>query len=369
MNDRIFEKEEVSLGLDIPKENRNLNTTSYDYSVEFLVSLMKDENPKIILEVPFQRQFIWKKDKASQLIESIIMNVPIPPLYFAEEENNKWLVVDGLQRLYSILTFFQNEYGLYHLEIIKELENLKYKDLPPKSKSLLNDGLLRVNVIKKDSHPDIKYDIFMRLNKGAVILNYQELRNCLYRGSLNDLAKELVKGNRDFLAILKLKKPHERFLDVEFVIRSFTFVKNLKKNEGGEYYLENYKGRLVSYINAFMEANQNISHTECQRLRNLFNSAIDKVVKVFGVNDAFRDLSVRTTRVNKAIADFILVSFSLIDERDLVKNKEEIVNLLKRLLQEDEKFRQSISQRTSDTENINYRLNLWFRELGNVVPF
>ena len=129
------------------------------------------------------------------------MNVPIPPLYFAEEDDGTWLVLDGLQRLSSIKEFYNNEYSLIKLEVLAELNKKKYVDLPLKSKNLLDDGMLRVNIIKNDSHRDIKYDIFMRLNRGAVTLNYQELRNCMYRGNLNDAAKELCEENQDFLNI------------------------------------------------------------------------------------------------------------------------------------------------------------------------
>jgi hypothetical protein len=369
MSKEIFEKEDINLALDIPKEKRNLLTASYDYSVQFLYGLMSGSDPKIVLSVPFQRHFIWKNERASQLIESIIMNVPIPPLYFAEEGNGKWLVIDGLQRLNSILTYFQNEYGLKNLEIIKELEGLKYKDLPPKAQSLLDDGMLRVNVIKKDSHPDIKYDIFMRLNTGAVTLNYQELRNCLFRGALNDTAKELVENNKEFLSILKLKKPHERFLDVEFVIRYFSFSKNLKQDDKGKYYVDNYGGSLVSYINDFMKDNQHISVEDQLHFKSNFNSVIAKVVQVFGVKDAFRDLSTTSTKVNKAISDCIMLSFERVKEEDLISKKDEIRNLLIRMLNEDVKFKRSISVRTSDTDALNYRLDSWFREMKNVVNF
>ena len=221
----IFQTEKETYEIDVPKEKRYLNTMSYDYSVQYLYDLMK--KGKIILEVPFQRKQIWKSDKSSSLIESIVMNVPIPPLYFAEEENGNWLVLDGLQRLSSIRNFYDNEFSLCKLEVLSELNKRKYKDLPPKSKSLLDDGMLRVNVIKKDSHRDIKYDIFMRLNRGAVTLNYQELRNCMYRGNLNDAAKELCEENVDFLKILKQKKPHQRYLDVEFIIRYFAISDNI----------------------------------------------------------------------------------------------------------------------------------------------
>ena len=118
--EKVFLKEEDN-NRDIPKEKRKLETASYDYSVDYIWSLMSGDTPKIILEVPFQRNQVWKDDRCSQLVESIIMNVPIPPLYFAEEEDGKWLVVDGLQRLLAIKTFYENEYSLKKLEIIREL--------------------------------------------------------------------------------------------------------------------------------------------------------------------------------------------------------------------------------------------------------
>jgi hypothetical protein len=360
---------EERLNLDVPKEKRYLNTISYDYSVDFLNSLMVGERPKIILEVPFQRKYIWKNDRASQLIESIIMNVPIPPLYFAEEENGEWLVVDGLQRLHSILYYFQNEYGLKKLEIIKELEGCKFKDLPPKPKELLKDGMMRVNVIKKDSHPDIKYDIFMRLNKGAATLNYQELRNCLYRGTLNNAAKELVATNKQLLAVLKQKKPHERFLDVEFVIRFFAFKTNLIIDKDGKYCIKNYAGSLVGYINNYMRDNCNPSDEVRDKLIGSFNSVIDKVISVFGTEEAFRDLTTDSIKVNKAIADFIMLSFDKISKEGLISKGQDIKNLLKGMLTGSLEFKNSISQRTSDTKVVNYRINHWFERLKSVIQF
>ena len=278
------------MGVEIPKEKRYLNTASYDYSVQFLVELMSGDIPKIILAVPFQRNFIWKVDRASQLIESVIMNVPIPPLYFAEEESGRWLVIDGLQRLNTIKQFFQNEFALKGLDIIKELEGLKYKDLPPKAKDLLKDGLMRINVIKKDSHDDIKYDIFMRLNKGSVTLNYQELRNCLYRGELNDKAKTFVKTNKDFQKIIKLKKEHERYLDVEFIMRVLALDEKLELKEGN-YVIRDYGGRMVNFINDFMKRNSKLSEEEAEKIISEFEQTIKKVIAVFGVPYAFKDLS------------------------------------------------------------------------------
>lgn len=360
----IFKNDSDSYEIDVPKEKRYLNTMSYDYSVQYLYDLIK--RGKIVLEVPFQRKHIWKPYQASSLLESIIMNVPIPPLYFAEEENGNWLVLDGLQRLSSIQGYYDNEFALSKLEVLVELNKKKYKDLPPKAKSLLDDGMLRVNVIKKDSHRDIKYDIFMRLNRGAVTLNYQELRNCMYRGNLNDAAKELCKENTDFLKILKQKEPHPRYLDVEFIIRYFAFSDNIVKDENGDASLDGYKGKLVQYLNEYMDNHKDCSIEEKQAYKTRFNETIQKVIMVFGADKAFRDISTDNTKIYKTIADFIMPSFERMSKEYIEANKELIYKRLLNFLKIAE-IQDSISKRTSDKDIVNLRLRMWFKEFEDAI--
>lgn len=364
--ENIFANEDNMYALDIPKENRFLNTTSYDYSVEYLYNLIK--KGKIVLEVPFQRKHIWKNDKASMLIESIIMNVPIPPLYFAEEDDGKWLVLDGLQRLYSILNYYDNEFALNKVEVLEELQKMKYKDLPPKAKSLLNDGLLRVNIIKKDSHRDIKYDIFMRLNRGAVTLNYQELRNCLYRGNLNDAAKELCAENTIFLKMLKQKKPHQRYLDVEFIIRYFAISDNLAYDAEGNIIISGYKGKLVSFLNEYMDKNKECSLEKKQEYKNRFNSTIEKVDIVFGEDEAFRDISTDNTKIYKTIADFILPSFERMPLNYVKNNKQDIYMRTKDYLSKSD-TQERLLIKTSDKDVMNKRIGNWFEEMKDAILF
>ena len=360
----IFQAESEAYIIDIPKEKRYLNTMSYDYSVQYLYDLMK--KGKIVIEVPFQRKQIWKPEQASSLLESIIMNVPIPPLYFAEEENGNWLVLDGLQRLSSIRNYYDNEFALSKLEVLTELNKIKYKDLPPKAKSLLDDGMLRVNVIKKDSHRDIKYDIFMRLNRGAVTLNYQELRNCMYRGNLNDAAKELCDENKVFLEILKQKKPHQRYLDVEFIIRYFAFSDNIAKDANGDVFLDGYRGKLVQFLNEYMDIHKDCSLKEKQRYKDRFNDTIEKIVMVFGTDKAFRDISSDNTKIYKTIADFIMPSFERMSKEYIESNQELIYTRLINFLRIDE-IQDSISKRTSDKDIVNLRLRMWFKEFEDAI--
>ena len=360
----IFQTENESYIVDVPKEERYLNTMSYDYSVQYLNDLIK--KGKIILEVPFQRKQIWKADKASSLLESIIMNVPIPPLYFAEEEDGNWLVLDGLQRLSSIKNYYDNEFALTKLEVLTELNKKKYKDLPPRAKGLLDDGMLRVNVIKKDSHRDIKYDIFMRLNRGAVTLNYQELRNCMYRGNLNDAAKELCAENADYMEILKQKTPNQRYLDVEFIIRYFAISDNIATDTNGNVYLEGYKGKLVQYLNEYMESRKDCTLEEKQKYKERFNSTIEKVKIVFGLDKAFRDISTENTKIYKTIADFIMPSLERMSKNYVETNKETIYNRLLVFLKNDE-IKDSLSNRTSDKDIVNLRLKMWFKEFEDAI--
>lgn len=361
----VFANEEDDYALDIPKENRFLNTTAYDYSVEYLYNLMK--KGKIVLEVPFQRKNIWKNDKASMLIESIIMNVPIPPLYFAEEEDGSWLVLDGLQRLSSILNYYDNEFALNKLEVLEELQKMKYKDLPPKAKSLLDDGLLRVNIIKKDSHRDIKYDIFMRLNRGAVTLNYQELRNCLYRGNLNDAAKELCEENIDFLKMLKQKKPHPRYLDVEFIIRYFAISDNII-NRDGKIVLNGYRGKLVAFLNEYMEKNKNCSLKEKEEYKRRFDETISKIKLVFGTDKAFRDISTDNVKVYKTIADFIMPSFERMSFEYIQSNRAGLYEKLEKFLRRED-IQRSLLVQTSDKDVMNLRIIEWFKEIEDGLSF
>ena len=362
----VFANEEEGYSLDIPKENRFLNTAAYDYSVEYLYNLIK--KGKIVLEVPFQRKHIWKNDKASMLIESIIMNVPIPPLYFAEEEDGKWLVLDGLQRLYSILNFYDNEFALSKVEVLEELQKMKYKDLPPKAKSLLDDGLLRVNIIKKDSHRDIKYDIFMRLNRGAVTLNYQELRNCLYRGNLNDAAKELCKENHTFMKILKQKEPNSRYLDVEFIIRYFAISDNLVKDSQNNIYILGYKGKLVSFLNEYMDKNKDCSLEEKAKYKERFNQTIEKISSVYGVDEAFRDISTDNVKVYKTIADFIMPSFERMSLDYVNNHRLELYEKTKSYLAK-EITQSRLLIKTSDKDVMNGKTSDWFKEFNNEISF
>ena len=140
---------------------KNLKTSSYDYTVDYLINRI--EEGQIILEMPVETDALWKTEKASKLIESLLMNFPISLHYFKEQEDDKWLIIDGKQRLFSIFNFCQNQYQLTSLEILKEFESMRFNDLPPQAKRLINLSVMHLVLIRRNSHPDIVSQMAKRL--------------------------------------------------------------------------------------------------------------------------------------------------------------------------------------------------------------
>lgn len=357
-NDVFSEKNEDEVSIDIPKEKRYLNTVAYDYSVDYVYNLIKGADPKVILEVPFQRKYIWDESRSSRFIESLILNVPIPPLYCSEEDSKKWLVIDGLQRLSTIKAFYENEFKLKNMEIIKELNGQKYKDLPVKAASLLDDAQLRVIVIKNDSHPDIKFDIFMRLNKGSVSLNAQELRNCMHRGPLLENLKRSI-ANHKYLQLLQIKRNDERFLDLELAIRLISIATSIDinaqpKGEETKYFIREYSGSLVSFINTWMGNANKEDVVKIDQITNRFNQTIECIYDKFGAN-AFVNMWNNSKGANKSVADYVFsaVYYGISQGLDLAKLHPGILEIGNN----DEGFRNAVNVRTSHAKALNYRIS------------
>ena len=347
---------------EIPRDERKLRTQAYDKSISDIVSMIKEGD--IILNPDYQRNYVWDNSKASLLIESILLNVPIPVVYMAEDNENRWNVVDGLQRLYSLKRFFSDEFKLSKLEILPELKGLKYSQLNPKAKRILRNGIIRIIVIFQESHHEIKYDIFMRLNGGAIKLNEQELRNCLYRGSFNDLLKKL-RSNEKFLKMMGLSSPHKRFLDAEVILRYFTIADNYDKQSNK---MNNYAGNMKTFLNNYMKKHQNLDNDALKEFESRFESTISNVYKVFG-DRAFMKINQDGNvepRLNRAIMDCLMVSLENRDLSRLETEKNSIVQKLKELIMNDDKFYDSISAWTSDKNKLNYRLSRWNAEFNTV---
>jgi len=346
--------------LEIPKAVRKINTQAYDKSVADIVRMIEEKD--INLNPEYQRNYVWDNKRASMLIESIVLNVPIPVIYVSQEADDSWTVIDGLQRLNSLKRFFDRDFKLTGLEILNDLNKSDAKNLNTKALRILKNGLLRIIVISHDSNEEIKYDVFMRLNRGSVKLTEQELRNCLYRGKFNEMLKRLAE-NKHFLSLLNLKAPHPRMNDSELILRFFAI--------SGSWSYENkdildYKGRMKVFLNEFMLENQNPSKKEIEDFEKDFETTVEKVYLVFG-DKAFRRTNLQgeyETSLNRSIMDVLMLSFRYFPLNVLVKNKLKIVKRFTELVTKDAPFRESIIIGTSDKKVIAYRLLRWYDELN-----
>jgi hypothetical protein len=148
------------LALNTPKKPLKLETTSYDYAVDGVINLIEDGQ----IDLPIlPSNALWNVEKASVLIESLLMNFPIPPLYCSENEHGKWSIIDGIQRLSALFNFYQNTHPLKGLTILSEFEGKKFNELPPQAKRLIHYSIIRIILIK-NNHPDILHNVMMRLS-------------------------------------------------------------------------------------------------------------------------------------------------------------------------------------------------------------
>jgi hypothetical protein len=346
--------------LAIPPKDRKLVTQPFDFIVGSLEEQITDG--QLILQDDYQRRQIWDVKKSSRLIESLLLNVPIPVCYFAELDDGSYSVIDGQQRLTAVAKFLSNLYPLSGLRVRPELNKKRFAELEKADQRLIKTRAIRCIVIQRESHPDIRFDVFERLNQGAVRLTSQELRNSTYRGDLNKIIKKLC-GDKKFQSVRRVDSFDARMGDAEMVLRFFAFHFNAK----------NYRGFFAPFLDKYLESHMKMTEQDQQIHETLFTDTVDKVDAVFGRN-AFRQIGSDGSygnQINRAIFDVEMLAFAHIPRADLVAKKDQIVGTLKDLCSNSAEFQDAIGRATRDRARVRTRINLWterLRSLGLPVP-
>lgn len=334
---------------EIPIRERKVVTQPYDFNVDSLISQIKNSTIflKPLSERPdFQRKYVWNDNLASRLIESILLNIPIPPCYLSQNEDYELDVIDGQQRLYSLFRFIENQLKLTSLEVIKELNGLRFHEIDHKLQRQIKTHTIRCVLITNESHPEVKFDVFERLNTNTAPLNAQELRNCIYRGSLNTLIKEL-STDKNWLRILGKKMPDPRMRDEELILRFFAF-----KTKG----IENYKTPQKHWLNEVAKEGRRISFEETNRLREDWNRAIENSLIWFGEKSCFRRPGAKV--INRALFDLVM-DFAEKNSRESAQLiKERFLNQYERIISNEE-FQDLISRAVDHTSRTRRRFALW----------
>ena len=333
----------------------------------------KYKRGKLNIQPDFQRHFVWDAQKSSNLIESAMLGIPLPVVYFSEDGKGKNSVIDGQQRLTAFFSFIDGhfpdgkEFSLSKLKIFKDFNKKKFSDLPEEYQDKILECKVRTIVFKKDSDKDLKFEIFERLNSGSVTLNDQELRNCLYRGRYNDLLREL-SADATYMKIMGYKEPHKRMVDVQYVLRFFAFY-----NQG---YMK-YSSPMKKFMNQEMEERQNISVSDADRLKKIFKNSVNLVNSLLG-EGAFRKFTMgdaenpagmwdsSTKSFNASLFDILMWSFADQDKNAVMRNLDWIKEELIGLMTSNPDFVDSILRATSNTKAVRQRFDIWRKTLDRI---
>lgn len=219
----------------LEKEQRKVDFDSFDISVKELVSMSEDEIIDIAPE--YQRQFRWPIENQSKLIESVLLGIPVPSLFMAANKDGSWELIDGVQRLNSLIHFvgtaeqlqkfdFDTALTLKGLTVLTEFNGCQFKDLPTSLRLKFTLRPLKVTTLSDKSDMKVRFDLFERLNTGGIKLTDQEIRSCVFRGAFNDLLAELAK-NEDFNVVVNL--PSSKMYDgtkEELILKFFAYREN-----------------------------------------------------------------------------------------------------------------------------------------------
>lgn len=275
---------------------------------QFSIYELKRQHEKyttLVIAPPFQRGNVWKTQQKSELIESILMGIPIPMMYFFEDKEGKRQVVDGRQRLTTVFYFLNNQFSLKNLKILPEQNGKYFKELEPILQSTVERCQLFIYVIQPPTPEKIKFDIFDRVNRGGTSLNEQEMRNALYQGKATELLNRLVKLGC-FQQATGYGINSNRMKDKYVVLRFLSFYM-LHQNwlDKIEYKsdIDDFLAKTMKFINA-------LSDEKIAQLENVFITAMTNSYEMLGEN-GFRFVKKDKLRpINMALFEVIAYFFS-----------------------------------------------------------
>ncbi|MBF0183352.1 MAG: DUF262 domain-containing protein [Magnetococcales bacterium] len=304
--------EEEDIGISEPFDPAKINVVTKQMSLDTLIKRMKEG--EIDLSPDFQRNEVWKKEAKSRLIESILIRIPLPAFYMDATNEEQWLVVDGLQRLSTLRDFIisreKNQLLLEHLEFLKELEGKGFQDLPRPYQRRIEETQVTVYLIEKGTPPDVKFNIFKRINTGGMPLSSQEIRHALHQGPVTKLLKELAES-KEFKQATDNGIQDQRLSDQECVLRVLAFMKTP--------YLEYNSNDLDSFISSAMAKLNQISERERANIKSRFIRIMQSAAVIFG-NNAFRKSSYllqKRNPINKALLEAWSVNLDKLSDDEI----------------------------------------------------
>lgn len=313
---------------------------------DMLVSNLKiwKEKGKLITNPEYQRDYVYKTEQASKLIESALMCIPLPTIYLCEEDDGRYSVIDGQQRIESFIRFIRGDFALKKLTVRDDLNGKKYSDLNDEDQGTIDDTALRTIIIRKES-ADAKFDIFERLNRGAIQLKEQELRNCVFRGPYNSMINELAEDKRVKEMFVG---ENNRMNYQEYILRFFAL---------SNFY--DFKGNMKRCFNDYMSLHQNDGIESIKNDRVKFSSTLATVAEVLG-KDAFYNIDYAkksfSPKFSATFYDSIMIPFSKFDSNKIIQRRDDIANRIYELKTSDDEYHDACYASTGSKDKVIMRI-------------
>lgn len=295
-----------------------LSLHTVDYPFETLSLRAKSTPRKLILDPDFQRKYKWDKDgwaRASKFIESCLMRIPLPSCYFAENDDKAHLVIDGVQRITTVIRFMDDEFALENLTVLKDLEGKKFSEIGTWA-SDLESTTIRCVILRKENPKELIAEIFSRLNKGAVELSDQEIRHALFPGEFDKLLSELaeIKEIKLFKQGRSPSNQHDARESEELVLRYFAFKETP----------DQYGDNLSKFLDGFMERASKFDNDRISQLRREFNASLEACKLVFDEEELFSDINKDRRRQGIVYYDLLMASLGRIPTKTLRAKRSKI---------------------------------------------
>jgi nucleoside phosphorylase len=335
-------------GIDRPFDPAQIRIESKNMTIDLL--LKRIQHRELNLSPDFQRiAGIWKPAVQSRLIESLLIRIPLPAFYIDATNDEEWAVIDGLQRLNTLKSFaLDKNTKLEGLEFLQQFQGFSYDELPRDLQRRIEETQVTVYLIGQGTPPEVKFNIFKRINTGGLPLSPQEIRHALNQGNATKLINFLSKTTT-FVEATGVSS--ERMVDQELILRFLAFMITSP---------ENYRSSdFDSFLNDTMVKINHMNEDEITALSNQFNYAIQCASKIFG-SDAFRkpkpQRKIRNP-VNKSLFESWCVNLAQTtpNEFKVLEDRKYIIVRGFEILMENTEFSEAISQGTGSTKKVRKR--------------
>lgn len=333
-----------------------------DWTTETIYNQISKDN--INMNPEFQRRDAWDDKTKSKLIESLMLGFPVPQIILAEIKRNKYIVIDGKQRLITICQFFNGRLKLKGLDVLETLNGHSYEEIGnstnnDKYATAFDNSVIRTVVIRSWPSEQFLYSVFLRLNTGSKQLSPQELRQALHPGPFLSFLDERTANSKQLQYVLNNNGPDARMRDIELALRYYGF----------KYYHKDYNGNLKEFLDVTCERlNKQWLMKKATIQQNFIEleKAINKCFDVFGGENAFSKWDVEKNRFskkfNRSLFEVFTFYFSVGSIRSSISN-EKFKEAFIRLCESDYEFIDSISSSTKDTRRVKKR----FIEIGRII--